>query len=130
MTDANAIVVRDFLEALAANDTSRALSLLDPDVEWRNSRSPTIRGRRVARAISSMAKLKIGFAVDFHQLSGDGDTVSTVRTDYLWIGPVGQRFRVDGDFTLRDGRILVWDDRFSWRELLGSTRVGKGARPA
>ena len=39
-------VVTTFLDALAAGDSRTAVDLLDPDVEWRNTGLPTLRGRR------------------------------------------------------------------------------------
>ena len=113
MTAAPVDVVRDFLEALAEPDTARAVSLLDPDVEWRNTGLPTFRCRRVHGMIRDMERRKIGFGVDLHAIAGHGDTVLTDRKDYLWKGPVRTGFWVRGTFTVRNGLITVWDDAFS-----------------
>ena len=118
MTDANIAVVRDFLEALAVPDTARALSLLDPDVEWRNTGLPTFRGKRVHGMIRDMERRKVGFGVEIHAIAEEGDTVLTDRTDYLWKGPFKTGFWVRGTFTVRDGLITVWDDAFSMGNLL------------
>ena len=118
MPAAPADVVRDFLEALAEPDTARATSLLDPDVEWRNTGLPTVRGKRVHAMIRDMERRRIGFGVDLHAIAENGDTVLTDRRDYLSKGPLRTGFWVRGTFTVRDGRITVWDDAFSLGGLL------------
>jgi limonene-1,2-epoxide hydrolase len=40
---------------------------------------------------------------------------------------VRQAIDIEGHFTVRDGRIEVWDDRFSWLQTLRSTRLGRRA---
>lgn len=117
MSDENVAVVRDFLEALAVPDTARALALLDPDIEWRNTGLPTFRGKRVFGMLEDMGR-RVGFGVEIHAIAAEGDTVLTDRTDYLWKGPVRTGFWVRGTFTVRDGRITVWDDAFSLGSLL------------
>lgn len=114
----NVTVVRDFLEALAVPDTERALSLLDPEIEWRNSGLPTFRGQRVFSMLRDMERRRVGFDVEFHAIAAHGDTVLTDRTDFLWKGPVKTGFWVRGTFTVRDGRITIWDDAFSLGNLL------------
>jgi limonene-1,2-epoxide hydrolase len=114
----NADVVSEFLEALAGPDTDRALALLAPDVEWRNTGLPTFRGRRVFAMLRDMEKRGVGFAVDVHAIAGQGDLVLTDRTDYLWKGRLKTGFWVRGTFTVRDGLITVWDDAFSLGSLL------------
>lgn len=113
MTEAPVDVVRDFLEALAEPDTARAVSLLDVDIEWRNTGLPTFRGKRVHAMIRDMERRRIGFGVDLHAIAAHGDTVLTDRKDYLWKGPLRTGFWVRGTFTVRDGLITVWDDAFS-----------------
>ena len=109
----NVAVVRDFLAALAVPDAERALTLLDPDIEWRNTGLPTFRGKRVFAMLKDMEKRRVGFGVDFHAIAAEGDTVLTDRTDYLSKGPFKTAFWVRGTFTLRNGLITVWDDAFS-----------------
>lgn len=119
MTDANVAVVRDFLEALAVPDSDRALALLSPDVEWRNTGLPTLRGKRVFGALRDMERRGVGFGVEIHGIAaGEAGLVLTDRTDYLWKGPVKTGFWVRGTFTVRDGLITVWDDAFSLTNLL------------
>ena len=116
-------VVRDFLDALAAADAPGALALVTDDLQWRHTRLPTLRGTRATGALKGMSRAGVTFAVDLHEVRDDGDRVYTRRTDHLGIGPVRQSFPVTGWFTLRDGRISIWDDHFSWVRLLGGTRL-------
>ena len=121
MTDEE--TVRDFLEALAADDVPGCLALVTDDLAWHNTGLPTLRGRRATGALQAMSMGGVGFAVDIHTLRRDGDRVLTVRTDHLLLGPVRQSFPVTGWFTLRGGLIADWDDHFSWVRLLAGTRL-------
>ena len=114
----NAGVVSEFLEALAGPDTDRALALLAPDVEWRNTGLPTFRGRRVFAMLRDMEKRGVGFDVEMHAIAEQGDLVLTDRKDYLWKGRLKTGFWVRGTFTVRDGLITVWDDAFNLGNLL------------
>jgi limonene-1,2-epoxide hydrolase len=118
--------VRAFLEHLARDETDEAVSLLDPDVEWRNSAMPTFRGDRVHQMLRDMGRRGVGFEVRWHHVAATGDTVLTDRTDVIKYSGWETSFRVRGTFTVREGRIAVWDDAFSWLELLGSGVVGLG----
>jgi limonene-1,2-epoxide hydrolase len=116
-----AAIVREFLEALEANDLERAMPLLAEDAEWINVSLPTVRGRGRIEAVSRrMLGLGVGFRVHFHELVADGDTVLTERSDELAFGPVAQRFWVYGRFELRDGKIAIWRDSFDWGDVLVS----------
>ncbi|MGA8254938.1 MAG: limonene-1,2-epoxide hydrolase family protein [Nocardioides sp.] len=124
MTDAS-LVVREFLDALQRADTETALSLLDPEIEWRNSGLPTLRGKRATGAIRDMERRGIGFEVVFHHLAvGDDGVVLTDRTDVLSYRRFRMEFWVCGTFTLRDGLITVWDDHFSMSNFIGASLVG------
>lgn len=116
--DSNVTVVREFLEALAVPDIERATELLGLDIEWRNTGLPTFRGKRVFAMLKDMERRRVGFGVDIHAIAAHGDVVLTDRTDYLWKGPVRTGFWVRGTFTVRDGRIAVWDDAFSMGNLV------------
>ncbi|MCW2812868.1 MAG: limA 1 [Nocardioides sp.] len=119
-----AAVVRTCLEALQAADTTAALDLLDPRLEWRNSGLPTLRGRRAHAAFSSLERAGIGFEVVFHHLAVDGEVVLTERTDVLVVGGVRTEFWVCGTFIVREGRIVLWDDHFSMRNVLAGAATG------
>lgn len=109
-------VVRAFLEHLDAGETDRANALLAPDVEWRNTRLPTVRGAKVAEALDMLTARGVGVRVELHHVGADGSTVLTDRHDTLTWKAYGSRFHVDGTFEVRDGLITLWDDRFSWAE--------------
>lgn len=109
-------VVRTFLEHLSAGEIDRANALLAPDVVWRNTRLPTVRGARVAAALDRLTERGVGVRVELHHVGTDGATVLTDRHDTMTWRSYGSRFHVDGTFEVRDGLITSWDDRFSWSE--------------
>lgn len=125
MSAENETLVRDFLMAMETADTARERELLAPDVEWKNTGLPTVRGSRVGKMLASMPKYRIGFAVDFREITSEGDTVTTDRTDHLSMGPVRMSIDIVGHFRVRDGQITLWDDHFGWLQMLLSTRLGR-----
>ncbi len=109
-------VVRTCLGLLQEGDAAAATDLLDPDVEWRNSGYPTVRGARAHAAFRALETRGIDFAVTFHHVGVDVDdpeVVLTDRTDALGLGRFRTEFWVCGTFRVREGRIVLWDDRFS-----------------
>lgn len=114
-----ASVVRGFLEALQDGDLDRAESYLAEDAVWINVSLPAVRGRRRIAALSRFFFDRMGmrFRVHFHDVATRGDVVLTDRDDALRIGPVEQRFWVQGRFEVRDGKIVVWRDSFDWADL-------------
>ena len=119
-------VVRSFLEHLAHAETEEALALLDPEVEWRNTGLPAFRGERVHQMLRDMEKRGVGFEVRWRHVAASGDTVLTDRTDVITYAGWETSFGVRGTFTVNDGRITLWDDAFSWLELLSSGVIGLG----
>jgi len=117
-------VVRDLLDHLAAGEADQAIDLLDVDVVWRNTFLPTFRGPQVAKALRDMVARGIGFEVVFHHVAADGDVVLTDRTDVLSYGRWRSEFWVRGTFEVRDGKVTVWDDAFSWVDAIGSGVAG------
>lgn len=123
-------LVREFLDLLVQKRAEEAIALIDPDIEWRNSGYPTIRGKRVAAALRSMERRGIHFSADMHHMATD-DTdpgvVLTERTDHLGYGRFTASFWVCGTFAVREGRIVLWDDHFSTGNvLLASLRGAAG----
>lgn len=118
------IVVRSFLEHLARTETDAALALLDDEVVWRNTGLPAFAGRRVHAMLRDMERRGIGFDVRWKHVAAAGDVVLTDRTDVISVGPWETSFGVRGTFEVRAGKIVLWDDAFSWLELLGSGVVG------
>jgi len=117
-------IVREFLHHLAARETDAALALLADDVVWRNTGLPTFEGERVHAMLRDMERRGVRFDVEFRHVAADGDVVLTDRTDVIGMGTWETSFGVRGTFEVRDGRIAVWDDAFSWLELLGSGVLG------
>ena len=126
MDDAE-ILVRDFLNLLAVPDTAAAVELLHPDVEWRNTGLPTLRGRRVGRALLDLERRGIG-VVDRHAPRRLRPVTSCSPTGPTTITYKRYRtsFWVRGTFRVEDGRIVLWDDAFGWGSLLGGSVAGLG----
>jgi limonene-1,2-epoxide hydrolase len=125
MTEPEA-VVRRFFELLIGREAAAAAELLADDVEWRNTGMPTIRGaHRVGRMLRDMERRRITFSADLHHVAADGPVVLTERTDYLGVGRFAADFWVCGTFQVEDGRIELWDDHFSWGNVL--VGAGRGA---
>jgi limonene-1,2-epoxide hydrolase len=118
------LTVRSFLEHLARQETDAALALLDDEVVWRNTGLPAFQGQRVHGMLRDMRSRGIGFDVQWKHVAADGNVVLTDRTDVISAGPWETSFGVRGTFEVRDGKIVLWDDAFSWLELLGSGVVG------
>ena len=117
-------VVRDLLDHLAAGEVEEAIDLLDVDVVWRNTFLPTFRGPQVAKALRDMVARGIDFEVVHRHVATDGDVVLTDRTDVLSYGHWRSEFWVRGTFEVRDGKVVLWDDAFSWVDAIGSGVVG------
>jgi len=112
-------VVREFLEALQASDTDRALELLSPAVVYQNVPLPPARGiRAVEKQLLGLQRLFTGFEVVHHNIAANGSTVLTERTDVLCLGPVRGAFWVCGTFEVHDGKITLWRDRFDFVDFL------------
>jgi limonene-1,2-epoxide hydrolase len=116
--------VREFMRLLAAPDTKAAIELLDPEVVWRNTGLPTIKGRRVGGMLLDAEKRGLTVAVTIHHAAADGDVVLTDRTDVLGKGRWQTSFWVRGTFEVRDGRITLWDDAFSWADFTRGSLIG------
>jgi limonene-1,2-epoxide hydrolase len=118
--------VRQFLEHLQDQETDAALALLTDDVVWRNTGMPTFEGAKVHAMLRDLERRGIRFAVTCHHVAATGDVVLTDRTDVLGYGRWESSFEVRGTFELRDGKIAVWDDAFSWLQAMRSGVLGLG----
>ncbi|MFI6367011.1 limonene-1,2-epoxide hydrolase family protein [Nocardia sp. NPDC050630] len=116
--------VREFFAALEIGAVDEALDLLHPDVVWKNTSLPTVGGGLTRKILRGLNRDTIGFAAEMHHIAADGDCVLTDRTDILRVGPLRIAFWVCGTFELRDGRIILWHDHFSWENVLRGTAVG------
>ena len=120
------ILVRDFLNLLAVPDTAAAVELLHPEVEWRNTGLPTLRGRRVGGALLDLERRGVGVVIETHHAAATGDVVLTDRTDTITYKRFRTSFWVRGTFRVEDGRIILWDDAFGWGSFIASSVAGLG----
>ena len=110
----SAVVVENFLNALAAQDFDTTDALLADDLVYQNVGLPTFRGgARVVKMLRS-AQGRMGFEVKFHRNVADGGTVLNERTDAMVFGPLRLQFWVCGVFEVDDGRIRLWRDYFDF----------------
>ncbi|MBH0775994.1 limonene-1,2-epoxide hydrolase family protein [Nocardia bovistercoris] len=127
LTQTSITTVREFLSAMELGALDEAVELLDPEIVWKNTSLPDVRGvRRVAGLLRGLSRDSVGFAVDIHHIAAEdgGEIVLTDRTDYLRFGPVRIAFWVTGTFRLREGRIVLWHDHFSFENFFRGTLVG------
>ena len=117
-------VVRRFFSLIEAGQAEDAVALLAPEVEWRNTGMPTVRGRKVGGMLLDMQRRGIGFRVEMHHLAADGGIVLTERTDYLSYRRWESAFWVCGTLAVDDGLITLWDDHFSMGNVLGASLKG------
>ena len=118
-------VVREFLNALEIQAADEASELLTDDIAWLNNSLPVVRGaKRVRQVFDLAAKTRVGFAVQIHHIASSDNVVLTERTDILRFGPVRVAFWVCGTFELRDGKIAVWHDYFSYSNFARGIAVG------
>jgi limonene-1,2-epoxide hydrolase len=113
-----AALVQKFLFALADEDFDTVESLAAPDLVWQNVGVPSIRGRSRIMGLLRRGEGRVGFAVAFHRIAADGDTVLTERTDAILLGPLRLQFWVCGAFEIRDGQITLWRDYFDVVDVL------------
>lgn len=119
-------VVREFFAALELSAVPEALELVHPEIVWKNTGLPDVRGiGRVGPILKGLGRKHLGFAAQIHYIAQNANgLVVTERTDYLRGGPVRIAFPVSGNFELREGRIVLWDDHFGWGDLLRGTKDG------
>jgi limonene-1,2-epoxide hydrolase len=125
LTEDAIITVREFFTALEMGAVEEALELLHPELVWKNTSLPDVGGGLARRILRGLDRDQFGFAVEMHHIAAeDENIVLTDRTDILRVGPVRVAFWVAGTFELRDGRIILWHDHFSWENFLRGTAVG------
>lgn len=108
----NADIVQSFLFALADSDLDTFESLAAPDLLWQNVGLPSLRGRGRIMKLLRRSEGRMGFAVKFHSIAAEGQTVLTERTDAIVFGPLRLQFWVCGRFEVHDGKITLWRDYF------------------
>ncbi|MEY4575618.1 MAG: hypothetical protein RL701_321 [Pseudomonadota bacterium] len=112
-------VVEAFFEALKALDIERVLAALSDDIVYQNVPLPPDRGKRqVERTLRLFTRIANEFDVKVHNIAERGNVVLTERTDFLR-GPFTDfEFWVCGTFEVRDGKIVLWRDRFDSAQFL------------
>ncbi|MSO86641.1 MAG: limonene-1,2-epoxide hydrolase [Acidimicrobiia bacterium] len=122
-------LVQQFLAALERLDIDAAVEFLDPAIVYQNVPIPPARGRAaVEKQLRWLGRYGRGFEVQWHNVAANGPIVLTERTDVLTFGSVRAAFWVCGTFEVRDGRIVLWRDRFDvadvvWSFLRGTARA-------
>src|SRR3954470_6311296 len=116
--------VRELFRLLALPDTKAAVALLADDVVWKNTGLPTFSGRKVGGMLLDAERRGITVDITIHHAAANGDVVLTDRTDVLRWGRWETSFWVRGTFEVRDGKITVWDDAFSWLDFTRGSLVG------
>lgn len=117
--------VRGFLAALERLDIDAALDYAASDIVYQNVPFPPARGiAAVGRQLRVMERLGSGFEVRMHNIAAEGEVVLTERTDVIEVGRVSAAFWVCGTFEVRDGKIVLWRDRFDFADVLVATLRG------
>jgi limonene-1,2-epoxide hydrolase len=114
-------VVEDFVSALEKLDMSAALELVSDDVRWVNHPWVSARNRRqFEKVLRAMFRNAERFEVRYRDIHERGDgVVYTDRVDVFEGGGMSLDLPVQGEFRVRDGRIVEWVDRFSWTKVAG-----------
>ncbi len=116
--------VREFFRLLAEPDMQAAVALLDDEVVWKNTGLPTFTGRKVGGMLLDAEKRGVTVEITVHHAAADGAVVLTERTDVIGFGRWSTAFAVRGTLEVRDGRIVLWDDAFSWVDLAKGSLLG------
>ena len=116
--------VREFFRLLALPDIPAAVALLDDEVVWKNTGLPTVTGRRVGGMLLDAERHGISVDITIHHAAANGNVVLTDRTDVLRKGKWETSFWVRGTLEVRDGKIVLWDDAFSWADFTRGAMVG------
>lgn len=113
-------LVQDFVSALERLDYDAAIALVGDDVRWVNYPWTTSRNKRqFEKALRGMFSEATRFEVQYADIHERGDgVVYTDRVDIFEGGGVSMSLPVQGEFRVRDGRVVEWVDRFSWATLL------------
>ena len=123
---AEVAIVRDFLAALERLDVDAVLALADDAIVYQNVPLPPARGRaEFEKQVRWMAKELTGFEARLTNIAGNGPVVLTERVDVLARGRFRAEFWACGTFEVRDGKVVVWRDRFDYADL--TVAMVKGA---
>lgn len=106
-------VVESLFAALRVLDIDRAMELFAEDVVYQNVPFPPDRGRgQVRRTLALLPKLATHFDARIHAIAEKDGVVLTERTDVIRGPGLDLEFWCCGTFEVRDGKIVLWRDRF------------------
>jgi limonene-1,2-epoxide hydrolase len=109
-------VVRAFFDAMVRLDADAALALVADDIVWENA--PFVSARNKAsfsRTMRSMFERIQSFEVKYRSVERRADGVVVAdRVDIMRASGFLMNLPVVGTFTIRDGLIARWTDRFSY----------------
>ena len=86
-------------------DADAVRALVDPDIEWRNTGLPSVRGsKRVELALTIVSRLITRYeVVEVLTMTTDHNTVSSRRREIIRIGWFAMHLDVDGHYTFANG---------------------------
>ncbi|MDQ3033450.1 MAG: nuclear transport factor 2 family protein, partial [Myxococcota bacterium] len=109
----NIAIVASLLRALESFDIERALEHLAPTIVYQNYPLPPDRGHaQVRRTLRLFARMANHFEVRLIHVAERDGIVLTERTDVIRGPALDLEFWVCGTFEVRDGKIVLWRDRF------------------
>ena len=113
-------VVEAFISALERLDYDAAMALVGDDIKWVNYPWTTSRNKRqFEKMLRGMFADAMRFEVQYSDIHERGDgVVYTDRVDIFEGGGMTMNLPVQGEFRVRDGRVVEWVDRFSWLTLI------------
>jgi limonene-1,2-epoxide hydrolase len=113
-------VVEAFVSALERLDYDAAIALAADDIRWVNYPWTTSRNKRqFEKVLRGMFGDATRFEVHYSDIHERGDgVVYTDRVDIFEGGGMTMHLPVQGEFRVRDGRVVEWVDRFNWLTLI------------
>ena len=114
-------VVEAFIGALERLDLDAAIALVSDDVRWVNYPLTTARNKKqFGKALRGMFRDASRFEVQYNDIhERDDGVVYTDRIDIFEGGGFSMDLPVEGELRVREGRVVAWTDRFSWRKVVG-----------
>lgn len=120
-------IVEEFLAAMERMDIERVRALSHPDIVYQNVPFPPARGMTAFdKQLGQFERLMTGFEVIMHNIAAAGDVVLTERTDILKRGGFEWSLWVCGTFEVRDGKVILWRDRFDFADATAGAVKGAG----
>ena len=109
--------VRAFIGSLEALDLDTTVELAAPEIRWVNAPLTSASNRvQFDKALRSMFKRIERFEVEYRDIhERSNGVVYTDRIDVAEGGGLKMRIDVRGELRVKDGLVVEWIDRFSWR---------------